>query len=321
MATITTLPIITSSVSLLQVQASYSPTFSPLTIGDTPFFDEGPRTLNVTKPTATDRATSLGNLSSSYPYVQGVEMTKQSMYDKGLVKIWSGDTTHILKQCIFGQSKNYSLFPPFTVSGSARVQTQYFQDADRFNPQLFLQSQEFATTIFEPLLTFPIIIGDNDQLENYNLNGIIEPFPIRSVVGFFSTYAPTEPRGIRGELSDGNDNQLGGTDSILTVDYFDPTHGITPYLDMIDIINGLPLNGYFQYEFTPVLPWADTRYTRNTIDLNDDMDAVLVAALSLMTGSTGGYINFDQRSATCGWSYDNSTAIGTDSLAFGGMTY
>ena len=43
--------------------------------------------------------------------------------------------------------------------------------------------------------------------------------------------------------------------------------------------------------------------------------------MSMMTGSTDNYIRYDEVSATCGWYYDNNMSVGTDSLAFGGMTY
>jgi len=64
----------------------------------------------------------------------------------------------------------------------------------------------------------------------------------------------------------------------------------------------------------------DARLVRNTIDaLSEPRD--MLAAMSLMTGSTANYIRYDQRSANCGLVYDNNVAIGTDSMVFGGMTY
>jgi hypothetical protein len=64
----------------------------------------------------------------------------------------------------------------------------------------------------------------------------------------------------------------------------------------------------------------DARLVRNTIDaLSEPRD--MLAAMSLMTGSTANYIRYDQRSANCGLVYDNNVAVGTDSMVFGGMTY
>ena len=64
----------------------------------------------------------------------------------------------------------------------------------------------------------------------------------------------------------------------------------------------------------------DTRYARNVPPPASE-DASLLSVMSMMTGSTDNYIRYDEVSATCGWYYDNNMSVGTDSLAFGGMTY
>ena len=336
---------ITSSAGQLEAHAAHKPLFSPLSITDTLFYDDGPVVITHKRPTKNDISGSLNNLSSSYPFLQGVELTKQTQYDAGLVKIWSGDPQHVLKPCVFGQDKNYFPNPGFA-------------DLDLFDPVRYLELQEAGSPLWQNIITYPIVTGDNDQAENFNFNGIIEPFPIREVISFFSINVPYEAHTIRAGFAGGNDNIINGSDQVLTVDYFAPSQQIVGFLDMVDIINetttlsgswssgswsggiphsgsyvglgifsasfvesGTPLNGYFRFEFTSILPFSDTRYVRNAVPNDDDEQPDMIAALSLMTGSTDNYVRFDEVSAACGWYYDNNAQIGTDSLAFGGMTY
>lgn len=292
---------LTSSAGYLEPHAAAGWAFGPQ-VPDHTYFDEGPRISNrdVT-------ATSNSDLSASYPYLQGVEISRQAQYDAGLVKVWSGEPGHRLSPSTFGQDKNFFPNPGFA-------------DLDLFDPVRYLKSQEAASPLTAPIFTFPIITGDNDQLENYNFNGIIEPLPIRPVVAFFSIDAPFEAHGVRATLMGGNTNQVNGTEQVLTVDRYEPTQEVVGFLDMVDIIEGHPLNGYFRHEFTTVLPFVDERLVRNAV-ADTRLATDMASALSLMSGSTDNYVGPDQRSATCGWYYDNNASLGTDSLAFGGMTY
>ncbi len=80
-----------------------------------------------------------------------------------------------------------------------------------------------------------------------------------------------------------------------------------------------PLNGFFIFDTSHRRPFDDTRYIRNTLP-SSSYDSTLNAALSLMSGSTDNYVSFKQKSGVAGAYYDNTPA-GTDSIAFGGMTY
>lgn len=344
--------ILTASSALLGAHiGSNQPLFQPNWTQNTLFFDEGPNQWKSKTTVTSSLSGSLSNLSSSYPYLQGVELTMQSQYDAGIVKIWSGEAGHRMAICNYGQDKNFFPDPGFA-------------DMDLFNPQTFLEAQEFASPLYYNIITFPIVTGDNDQLENYNFNGVIEPLTIRPVVAFFSTDVPFEAHAVKGQFGNGNANQINGSDSVLTVYDFEPTQQIVGFLDMVDIINsgteisgtwssgswsgrvpysgsfigsgiftpvyvptGTPLNGFFRYEFTTVLPFVDARLVRNVSDplsgepANADNDWQITAAMSLMTGSTDNYVRYNQVSMPCGWYYDNNAEVGTDSLPFGGMTY
>lgn len=80
-----------------------------------------------------------------------------------------------------------------------------------------------------------------------------------------------------------------------------------------------PTQGLISFD-APVGAFVDARYVRNVPAPSSESGALL-NALSLMTGSTANYVSHNQRSATCGWWYDSNVAVGTDSLAFGGMTH
>jgi len=326
---------------------AFQPLFSPLPVHDTLFFDEGPQQANI-KSRTTGSLSGAMDTRAVDPYVQGVEITRQSQYDAGIAKIWSGEPGHQLRTNRFGMDKNFFPDPGYT-------------ELDLFDPVRYLRAQENLSPLWWNILTFPIITGDNDQAENYYFNGIIEPLTIRAVVAHFSTEAPYESHSVKGLFGNGNGNQLNGTDSVVSVYSFEPGREHVGYLDMVDILNsntvqsgtfasgswsggvplsgtyvgegdftpvfvptGRPLNGFFRFEFTSILPFVDERLIRNTADksqVSGHQSPEMLAALSLMTGSTDNYVRHTQRSAPCGWYYDDNGGVGTDSLTFGGQTY
>jgi len=148
----------------------------------------------------------------------------QSQYDAGFVKIWSGEPGHRMAVLNYGQDKNFFPDPGFA-------------DVDLFNPLTFIESQSDSSPLWSSLFTFPIITGDNDQLENFNFNGIIEPLSIRPVASFFSIDVPFEAHSVKGLFGSGNDDNLNGSDDVVSVYDFEPNRQIVGYLDMVDIVN------------------------------------------------------------------------------------
>lgn len=272
-------------------------------IKETTFFDEGPK---VVPPKQLIINSSSIDTSAFDAYRQGVEITQLKYFDAGIVKISAGEPGHVLRKNRFGMDKNFRPEPTF-------------EELDYFNPVFFLKAQALADPLLLNIITFPIITGDNDQIENYYFDGIIEPFPIREVASFFSIEVPFVARTIRGTLMGGNSDQTWASDRVVTVDYYEPEKQQIEYLDLVDIIDGHPLNGFFRFDKSKTRPFDDARYPRNTT-LSTNYTGSMNAALSLMTGSTDNYISFKQKSATSGFVFAN-TPLGTDSLAFGGMTY
>jgi hypothetical protein len=270
------------------------------------WFDEGPPSALV-KYVATVNTGGI-DMSTIDPYRQGVELTLTKHFDAGLGKISAGEPGHMLRRTEYGQNKNYKVEP-------------IFEELDYFDPVMYLQTQAEESPLIWNIITFPIITSDNDQIENYIFDGVIEPLTIRARASFFSIDVPFESRAVHGSVMDGNDDQSLATDQVCTVYEWNTDESLVEFLDMVDMIDGmLPLNGYFTYEKTYLTPFVDTRLVRNTSSSTQRTDD-FQPALSMMTGSTDNYINHKQRSATCGWTYDYTNTIGTDSLAFGGFGY
>jgi len=265
------------------------------------WFNEGLQIVTVAKAetdTAINAATSI-DTSGIDTYRQGIELTRQKYFDAGIIKIHAGEPGHMLKQNRFGMDKNYSLSP-----GSS------YDDIDYFNPVTYIKLQAHVSSYNSHVMTFPIITCDNNQLENYNFDGIIEPLTIRAKASFFSTDVPFEAHDVRGTMMSGNSDLRYASDKVVTVDYFNSQSQFIPYLDTLEMIN----------EIVHIDSFNDIHYLRNSqssSSYSDDMND----ALAHMLGSTDNYISCKQRSSTCGWDYDINTMIGTDSLAFGGMTH
>jgi hypothetical protein len=275
----------------------------------TQFFDEGPRIPHV-KPNVT--LSRFVNTSSIVTieidgYRQGVEMTQMKHFDAGLVKIHAGEPGHVLRKNRYGMDKNFRPEPRF-------------EELDYFNPVTFLRAQEIGDPLLLNILTFPIITGDNDQIENFVFDGIIEPLPIREIASFFSIETPFQARNVRGALMAGNSDQTTASDLIVTVDYFEPEIEQIEYVDMAG--SDMPSQqfaGFFRFDKSQRRPFNDTRFPRN-VQISTTYSTAMDAAISLMSGSTDNYVSFKQYSSNSGFCYDN-TSIGVDSIAFGGMTY
>jgi len=270
------------------------------------FFDEGPRVSNV-KPASTINTSSI-DTSPIDGFRQGVELTQIKHFDAGCVKIHAGEPGHIIKKTSYGMSNNVRTAVPF------------YKDVEYFNPVLYIKAQELDTSLFSSYITFPITTSDNEEIENYLFNGVIEPLTIRARAAFFSIDVPFEAHEIKGALMGGNTDQTWSSDQILAVDRYDFQQQIF-YLDMVDMFEGrIPMNGFFRSEKSKLKPFIDARYVRNTIS-SASYSADMTSALSLMSGSTNNYINIGYRSAAAGWDYNNNMSIGTDSIAFGGRVY
>jgi hypothetical protein len=253
--------------------------------------------------------------SSIDGYRNGIEITQDKHWTAGTAKITAGTPGHLYVSTEYGYSAN------------SIISKDRFVEVDVFDPV------KYVFTGGDPeKFTYPIITADYNLVENYVLNGIIEPFPIRPVVSNFSLNFPFEPHSVKGFFEGGNTNSTFATDSIVTVDYHTPdVQCNAPFLDAVDsaaistgvdggsVRVGQPI-GYLSMDTNKVRPYDDIVYPRGVIP-SSSYDASMLSALSHTTLAGETYVNRKQRSATSGFVYDENNYLGTDSIAFGGMLY
>lgn len=167
--------------------------------------------------------------------------------------------------------------------GLSRFQTDKFYDYDKYNPATFINTHYIEE------------VNDN---ESYVADGALEPFVIRKKTS-------NDDRSVKGMLQNGNE-AAGSSDLIVHV-YERSNNTVVLFKDFQEITTSK----------TKTNPFADIRLIRNNPSNIQEND--VINALSLMSGSTEGYISYDKRSSVSGFVYDS--VQGTDSVAFGGMTF
>lgn len=277
----------------------------------TEFFNE-----SIDKRTKT---TKNGLFSSEFDkFRQGVEITRLIHTERPGPMITAGTPGHIIDPHVFGLNEVYSL-----------TDSEAFQEINLFDPIEFISIQINGSPL-ESVITFPIVTSDVNQRENYILNGVIEPFPIRSVISFFTINFPFEPHGMTADFLDGNYNRLDGSDTIETVYKFNPTHEnnrvffdggeeFTVASDDGTIVTLGPNTPYTWTGENNVTPFTDVTYPRgdNLLSMRS-YDAELLSVINLMDPQQLTYIRTDEVSSSTGFMYDNCQQ-GTDSIAYGGL--
>lgn len=289
-------------------------------------FDEGPRIYN--------RYVGINSSSidtrSIDVFRQGVEIT-QEKHTIGSFKISAGTPGHIVRPVAYG------------VNQLDIISTGSFVEIDNFDPVKYVYAQQPGVDL-STIITFPIVTSDNDQQENTLLNGIIEPLSIRPVISFSSIEFPFESHAFRGDMMAGNIEPFRfGSDRVLTVDYV-PRKLVSDnnsqtrmafvnnefYLDAFEIIksgSSTPRQsiGYYNDESNYVDSFIDSNkydYLKNLGLTEEKLGSdMFVLFRDILTGSTDNYVPPGKKSGTAGFVYDNIGYAGTDSIAFGGLTY
>ena len=269
------------------------------------YFDDGPGVDNdlKIKPSSTQFVLTGSMITSTFdPYRQGIELTRTKHFDMTAgPKIHAGEPGHVLRKNSYGADRNF--FDPVR-----------YEDNTLFDPVNYIKNQE--------TYSFPIVTSDSFELENYNFNGVIEPLTIRAALSFSSIEFPFESHDTRGNLEDGNGNVYKANSRISNVYERNPRYRIVPWLDMIDMIgegqNKIPTIGYLNDDKSYVTPFNDLSLK---IQLSQNLEGIMLSAVQALEGSTETYINDEFVTAPCGWTYDDVTLRGTDSIAFGGLGY
>ena len=252
--------------------------------------------------------------SSLDAYKNGVEITQNKHWTAGLTKLTAGTPGHLYENTFFG------------VNDMDIISPDIYYEIDVFDPVSFiLKTQED--------FLYPIVTSDVNQLENTVLNGILEPFPIRSVIANFSLYSPFEPHSFKGQYGNGNVNWRLASDEVLTVDYRETTRknsqffldsGDVRKLSLEDSSTSVPVgppDGYFNLEENVVKPFVDLIYQRDMVP-SASYGADMLNALTLMTGSrySENYVPQKKKSATSGFDCEYMDQ-GTDSVAYRNLTW
>jgi hypothetical protein len=283
--------------------------FRDQSIQDNEFYDEGPigYVSNLVFHTSSIDTTNVDQ------YRQGVEITQQKHYTLGLVKIHAGDSGHVLKQNIFGEDETFH-------------KTTKFNDISNFDPKSFIDAQSTARHS-SVVQQFNSSI-EEEVVENIVFDGVLEPLSIRTPITLDGKENEQLAHCVRASLQEGgNETESITIDTIFKKD----SRNLVAFNDQLNvtivpatITASYAVNNTKAFRYTKNTSFAkftDERYNRNAA-VSTSYASDMITAMSLMTGSSDGYIKsiFEEKSATAGWQYDYNQ-IGTDSLAFGGMTY
>jgi hypothetical protein len=241
--------------------------------------------------------------------MQGVELTDIKHYDAGFVKIFAGEPGHVLTQKHFGYYGG-----AFTEGNDA------WSEIDRFDPIQYLsaQSKEKLNIYFQNV-TWPIVTWDYDASKNYQYDGVIEPLTIRERVTFSGIDFPHSSHDTRGLLLDGNSNFNDGSDRILSINEFNSTQNINAFEDFSDVIGNFTIQSFINMYEKPIKPFEEI-----SIYSGIPNSITNTEIRSNFTGSFESHdilVNYNEISATAGFIYGDVQGVGTDSIAFGGLTY
>lgn len=250
--------------------------------------------------------------SSLDSYRNGVEITQDKHWIAGLAKITAGTPGHLYDKSHFG------------INDLDIISADKYIEIDVFDPVTFIEKSDLSQFIY------PIVTSDANQLENYILNGIIEPFPIRPVISNFSINFPFEPHSTRGQFGVGNTNWRGATDVVTSIDVFEPTRiNLSFFLDESDVrkistgegTSGSfpvgPPDGYFNMDENTISSFEDFVYPRDE-KTGDYYSNEMLQVVNRMTGSSiygESYVKRKEKSATNGFVCEYSSK-GVDSVAF-----
>lgn len=297
--------IFNKAVQLLDQKKDQEFFYSFLHKNNKEYFDDSPgidRNERL-KASNQDQYSITGSMNTSLidGYRQGVEITRAKHYFAGNVaKIHAAEPGHIIRKNFYGADRNF-------------LKQDYFIELDYFNPIKYIMYGEE--------ITYPLVTHDTDETENYNFNGVIEPFAIRPVAALYSIDVPFEAHSIKGMMMDGNQDITMSTSRILSIDVKKHDHRIQPWLDFVDMVGEgtkVPTMMFFNDDRTFINPFNDLA---NKVQLSTNLSDDMKNAVSIMAGSTENYVSENEISATCGWVYDDAWSKGTDSIAFGGLGY
>lgn len=270
------------------------------------YFDESVHVQKKPDPNSTRAGVDTSSIDA---YRQGVEITHSKLFGAGIVKIHAGEPGHVMFRSTYGDSR--------FLEPSRR--TKWFSDLDKFDSKHFIEAQEHVSYLDSDMFSFPLIVDNRERWVDSTYDGIIEPLDVRSVAGVYSIDVPFIAHSIKGEVMKCTVGSEGGAADVdQLVDSGTTTHSLA-FLDLVD-----KYHEYFTWWPKPsISPYNDLSKmpTAEEYETVGSGDVEFVSLLTLMTGTRDSYQLKNRRSTTSGWEYDTGMLQGTDSIAYGGMTY
>lgn len=191
--------------------------------------------------------------------------------------------------------------------------TSPYEDMSESNAIGYLNFQESSIYEGSKENLYPYVFDSFGQLDPGSYDGVIEPFPIRSLITRRILDRPFSARRVRCSISGFHENQFG---ELLNIDqsifYYEFSNKVSPYLEHSDEFE-LPYEqkrGYFSDEILSCSPSDDSGIHSEIVEKVDEeiRDLISLAGRSSVLqkkyiSSTSGYTFLDREN-------------GTDSLAF-----
>lgn len=145
-------------------------------------------------------------------YRQGVEITTIKHFDAGTIKIHAGEPGHVVRQTTIGLNHVYHTSRAFKDGGGVDP-TQFIGSTSSISRQVTAQ----------PFISVPPPTELSSlEFEKYLYDGVIDFLGARRRDVMLRTITPTDTRGVRGEIQDGNIDEAGGTNQIVTIYEWNP---------------------------------------------------------------------------------------------------
>lgn len=235
-------------------------------------------------------------------YRQGVELTREGYYFKGIVKIHSGEPNHQIPQRQFGEQLESEIFP-----------IQAFRDCDNVTSAIIM-SATVVLTGARPMTGYPqAVFKTTIQNETNIFNGVIEPLSIRTVPKISGTFQPIKDHLIQGNVESANFNRTSHSDRIIPVVKFsDKTVGLGFFEDSSITFNRIPKNARTTNFF------VDSQIKSGVI-LSLSMSTTMSSYVLSGSPASDNYVADGYQRPSNGYYW--GATLGADSLAFGDLKY
>lgn len=242
---------------------------------------------------------------------QGVEITDIKHHDAGICKIFSGEQGHSILTNNFGCINTF------------RFISRQFVEMEKFNPVTFISLQDDWEEFYKTFLTYPIVVGDYEYSSLFDKNGIIEPLTIRDDITLMSnrTEFPIKHHSFIGNIMNGNIDNFNRTDIVTSYDYFSNDTKTNYFLDLIESFANKSTVSYISENQSFIQPFNDIQIIQDFQQTSPKSQEIIKVLTQNSYKTNDVYIKHNQISKSTGFMFDSVEGIGTDSIAFGGLTY